>query len=1163
MTIDNETSALKPYIHLRAHTEYSVVDGMVRISDYLMAVKADHQFAAGVSDLNNFFGLIKFYKAALAHKIKPIGAVDTYVSGLGNHSSRLLLIAQELDGYRRICEWLSQAWLKHKDRSGVPHIPFDLLKQDNEGVIVLSGALDGAIGQSLIRGMPDVALEHTKQLASVFHDRFYIEVQRAGFEYEETYIEQAIGLANQVGLPVVATHPIQFLAPEDAFAHDLRVCIAEGTTIHDPRRVSRFKPSQYFQTQAQMNEKFVDLPESLINASELAKRCNLRLALGKSFLPAFVPPEPVPIEFPIEQYLTQTVEKSLAAYLLKSFPKEADRLQQHPLYESRLKSELSVIIKMDFSGYFLIVADFIGWAKHNGVPVGPGRGSGAGSLVAFLLGITNLDPLKYDLLFERFLNPERVSMPDFDIDFCQDKRELVIEYVRRKYGRDSVSQIVTFGSMGAKAVLRDVGRVLDLPLGLCDSLAKLIPNNPTDPWSLERTYREEPQFKERVDHDDEVHQLYEYAKLLEGLTRNVGMHAGGVLIAPGKLTDFCPLYSADEAESSVVSQFDKDDVESVGLVKFDFLGLRNLTTIQWALEYMAQLDPQLEDFDLDSLSLDDPNVYGLFEKANTTSVFQSESQGAKDLEAKLKPDNFEELIALMALNRPGPLGSGMVDDYIARKNQVRQTGQFDESWCFHPSLVSILRSTYGVIVYQEQVMLVAQILSGYTLGGADLLRRAMGKKKPEEMAQQRTVFVKGALENGVKSELAEYLFDLMEKFAEYGFNKSHSAAYALIAYQTAWLKHYHTAAYMAAVLSSEMQDTDDVEVIYRDTINNQIHILPPDINQSHWRFFPVDRENIRYGLGAIKGVGQSAVEAIVAEREQKGAFSSFFNFCRRVDRKFLNRRTLESMIRAGAFDLLHHNRAALLASVDRGIQYAEQTGQNQNQSGLFGSGESVVEEPNLVEIEPWGMAEQLSEEKAALGFSVSGRLFDAYAHQVRPFIKTRLADLKIDQEAWLAAVVSSVRTKMSRRGKLIFVSVEDDSTTQEFLLGQQQMDPWKMLIKEDQLIVFKARVKLDKFTGGEKLYVDEVYGLDQARSIMAQCLQVRVQDPSQVPRLIPVLKNLVSMPVVGETCALVVDYQVPNVAAAVELSGVEVRLKEEELKRLSMVEGITYQIIYR
>ncbi len=1150
------------FIHLRAHTEYSISDGILRMPHYISAAKADDQVALGVSDLNNFFGLIKFYQEARAAKIKPIAGVDVYVSGLKNISFRLLLIAQNLDGYRRICEWLSAAWIKNQDRFGVAHIPFELMEKNNKGVLVLSGGLHGCVAQSLLKGMPDVALEQTKKLQEAFPDRFYIEIQRAGFDREDFYIREAIPLANQLGIPVVATHPIQFLKPEDFFSHELRVCIAAGTTIHDPKRISHFKEGQYFLTQQAMCERFADLPESLINAVELAKRCNLHLPLGKSFLPAFVPPEPISIE----SYLRSTVQNRLDQHLNRVFFDEAIRSEQNQIYQQRLEQELSVIIKMDFSGYFLIVADFIGWAKQNAVPVGPGRGSGAGSLVAFLLGITNLDPLKYDLLFERFLNPERVSMPDFDIDFCQDKREKVIEYVRRKYGHESVSQIVTFGSMGAKAVLRDVGRVLDLPLGLCDSLAKLIPNNPTDPWSLERTYQNEAQFKERVDLDDEVNQLYHYALPLEGLTRNVGMHAGGVLIAPGKLTDFCPLYSADDSESSVVSQFDKDDVESIGLVKFDFLGLRNLTIIQWAIEYMGILDPQLKGFDLDTISLDDPAVYHVFEKANTTAVFQSESQGAKDLEAKLKPDNFEELIALMALNRPGPLGSGMVDDYIARKNQVRQTGRFDENWCFHPSLIGILKSTYGVIVYQEQVMLIAQILSGYTLGGADLLRRAMGKKKPEEMAKQRTIFVEGAVNNGVDGKLAEYLFDLMEKFAEYGFNKSHSAAYALIAYQTAWLKHYHTAAYMAAVLSSDMQDTDDVEIIYRDTTLNAIDILPPDINYSVWRFFPISQTQIRYGLGAIKGVGQSAVEAIVEERERAGQFKSLFDFCRRVERKHLNRRILESLVKAGAFDTLHHHRSALMASIDTAIQYAEQSEQGENQGGLFGSASfssDSLAEPHLVDVPQWGVAKQLSEEKSALGFSISGKLFDAFAPEVREFIKTKLSQMQLDQEAWFAGVVAGVRSKMSKRGKLIFVSVEDEATSVEFLLGQQQFEPWKQVIKEDQLIVFKARVKLDKFTGGEKLYVDEVLQLSQARSLMASKIQISITQPEDVSLLVSTLKPFLKHKDTEKACPLIIEYQVPSQKIQLNLSGVEIRLEDEMFLQLKKISGVSYQIFYR
>lgn len=1155
------------FVHLRAHTEYSIHDGIARIQPLFKAAQQDQQWALGISDLNNFFGLIKFYKQAQSHKIKPIIGVDLDVSGLHTDPVRLLLIAQNQNGYQRICEWISQSWLHHKDRLGQPSIPFAQLCERNEDVLLLSGtisgSIQGALVQPILMGQQDRAKEITQQLQQHFPDRCYIEIARAGFDQEELYIHHAIDLANEFGLPVVATHPIQFMNKEDYFAHELRVCIAQGNTVHDPRRVSRFKDTQHFLTQAQMREKFADLPESLINAGEIAKRCNLRLSLGKSFLPAFVPPEPISIEV----YLRQTVELALEKHLQRSFPDETIRAQQSPHYQTRLNSELSVIIKMDFSGYFLIVSDFIGWAKQNGVPVGPGRGSGAGSLVAFLLGITNLDPLKYDLLFERFLNPERVSMPDFDIDFCQEKRELVIEYVRKKYGKDSVSQIVTFGSMGAKAVLRDVGRVLDMPLGLCDSLAKLVPNNPADPWTLDRAYKEDPQFKEKVDNDDDVNTLFQHAKQLEGITRNVGMHAGGVLIAPGKLTEFCPLYSADEEQGGVVSQFDKDDVEAVGLVKFDFLGLRNLTIIQSALDNMAQLDPTLNDFDLDSIVLDDPLVYQVFENANTTSVFQSESQSAKDLEAKLKPDNFEELIALMALNRPGPLGSGMVDDYIARKNQVRQTHRFDESWYFHPSLTQVLKPTYGVIVYQEQVMLVAQILAGYTLGGADLLRRAMGKKKPEEMAQQRTIFVSGATNNGVEPKMAEYLFDLMEKFAEYGFNKSHSAAYALIAYQTAWLKHYHTAAYMAAVLSSEMQNTDDIEIIYKDTLINHIDILPPDINTSFWPFRPVNREQIRYGLGAIKGVGQAAVEAIVEERKQ-GLYTSLFDLCRRVDRKHINRRVLESLIRAGAFDSINPHRAALFASVERALHYGEQSANTKNQVGLFAlEDDNTIDEPDLIELSTWGIIQQLSEEKLALGFNVSGRLFDAYADQVRPFIKTKLNTITIDNDYWLTGVVVSVRAKMSKRGKLFFVSIEDEADSKEFLIGQQQFEAWKELFKEDQLVIVKVRVRLDKFTGSDKLYVDEVYNLDQARALFLQFIKLRVPEQS-LDALVTTLKNHqnttknLSSAIAPKPSPLKIEYVITEQSIATELSGANITLTSELLDQIANINNVSIELQY-
>jgi DNA polymerase-3 subunit alpha len=717
------------------------------------------------------------------------------------------------------------------------------------------------------------------------------------------------------GLPVVATHPVEFLSRDDFTAHEARVCIAEGYVLADRRRPKTFTEEDYFKTQAEMAELFADFPEALENTLEIARRCNLTLELGKSKLPDF----PTPDGMALDDYLRQRARDGLAERMAVLYPDEKIRAQKYPEYSARLELELDTIIQMGFPGYFLIVSDFIIWGKHNGVPVGPGRGSGAGSLVAYAIGITDLDPLAYALLFERFLNPERVSMPDFDVDFCQDNRWRVIEYVREKYGADAVSQIATFGAMAARAVIRDVGRVLDLSYNFCDQLSKMIPSAPGKNVTLDEALEQVPELKARYESEEEVKELFDLARKLEGLTRNVGMHAGGVLIAPGKLTDFCPLYNA-EGSDSVVSQFDKDDVEKAGLVKFDFLGLRNLTIIDLAVKYIKLLDPTW-DLNLETLPLDDPAAYEIFKTANTTAIFQVESEGMKKLLVKLAPDRFEDIVAVLALYRPGPLGSGMVDDFILRK-KGKQTIDY-----FHPDLKECLAPTYGVIVYQEQVMQISQIIGGYTLGGADLLRRAMGKKKAEEMAKHRDIMREGAKRKGYDEALAMQLFDLMEKFAEYGFNKSHTAAYAVVSYQTAWLKAHHCAAYMAATLSSDMDDTDSVKVFIEDSLKNRLTILPPDINQSVYRFLPVDRKQVRYGLGAVKGTGEGAVANILAARDQGGAegvkFRDLFDFCKRIDRRVVNRRAIEALVKAGAFDSLHANRNATLMSVGLAMEWAE------------------------------------------------------------------------------------------------------------------------------------------------------------------------------------------------------------------------------------------------
>ncbi|HKX38110.1 MAG TPA: DNA polymerase III subunit alpha, partial [Burkholderiales bacterium] len=794
-------------------------------------------------------------------------------------------------GYQRLCDLLSRAWLRNQHR-GRGEIAREWL-QDTEGLIALSGAAGGDVGQALMADHAEAAERLAQGWASAFPGRYYLELQRAGHPHAEALLARTVGLASRLGLPVVATHPVQFLDPGDFQAHEARVCIATGHVLGDQRRPKRFTPEQYFKRQDEMAKLFADIPHALENTIEIARRCNLAIELGKSRLPAF----PTPNGESVEDYLRQQAHAGLKKRGLQD--------------TERLEFELRTIIQMGFAGYFLIVADFINWAKQNGVPVGPGRGSGAGSLVAYSLGITDLDPLKYDLLFERFLNPERVSMPDFDIDFCQDGRDRVIDYVRKKYGEDSVSQIATFGTMAARAVVRDCGRVLDLGYNFCDQVAKLIPVQPGKLITLEDARKMEPLLAEREKNEDEVRELLEFGTKLEGMVRNVGMHAGGVLIAPGRLTDFCPLYSA-EGGVNVISQLDKDDVEAIGLVKFDFLGLTTLTILDWAERFVRRLGDQ--SFSLEKVPLDDTAAYKLLSSGNTTAVFQLESRGMRDLIKRARPDRFEDVIALVALYRPGPMD--LIPEYIERKHGKRVE-------YLDPRLVPILGPTYGIMIYQEQVMQIAQVIGGYTLGGADLLRRAMGKKKPEEMAQQRDIFVAGAEKNGLSKGKATQLFDLMEKFAGYGFNKSHAAAYALLAYQTAYMKAHHAAAFAAANLSAVMDDTDKVRQFHDDAVANRLVVLPPDVNASEYRFVPVDRATLRYGLGGVRGTGQAAIENIIAAR-RSAPFTDLFDFCRRVDKRLVNRRVVEALVRAGAFDSVEANRARLLASAGRAIEAAEQ-----------------------------------------------------------------------------------------------------------------------------------------------------------------------------------------------------------------------------------------------
>ncbi len=1579
------------FVHLRLHTEFSVVDGIVRVGDAVKAAVASKMPALAISDLGNLFGLIKFYGKCRGAGIKPIAAVDVWVESDRDdeNPARVLLIVQNHKGYLQLCEILSRAYLQNHKR-GKAIVRMEWFSEVGcDGLIALSGFQHGDIGQFLLAGRTEKAEFTAKRWMKLFPQRFYIELQRDGSPQADELTGLSCQFAAKVGLPVVATHPIQFMKTEDFRAHEARVCISEGGILSNPRRVRKFTEQQYFKSTDEMLQLFADIPSAVRNTLTIAQRCNLKLELGKPKLPDF----PTPDGMTLDDFLRHLSKEGLEKRLVHLFPNPAEREKERPIYDARLKTECDTIISMGFPGYFLIVQDFINWGKNNGVPVGPGRGSGAGSLVAYALGITDIDPLRYDLLFERFLNPERVSMPDFDIDFCQDNRDRVIDYVKERYGRNAVSQIATFGTLGAKAVIRDAGRVLDMPYMYCDGLSKLIPQTPADPWDLDRAMKDEPTFRERVENEDEAKEIIAVARPLEGLTRNIGMHAGGVLIAPGKLTDFCPLYCA-EGTDSVVSQYDKDDVEAVGLVKFDFLGLRNLTILDWAVRWVCEGYEDRRDFRLEDLPLDDPAVYRLFSEGNTTAVFQSESRSAKDLEKKLKPDNFEDIIALMALNRPGPLGSGMVDDFIARKKEQSQTGLGKKEWYFHSNLEATLRPTYGVIVYQEQVMLVAQLLAGYSLGGADLLRRAMGKKKPEEMAKQREIFTTGATERGVDPSLAKQLFDLMEKFAEYGFNKclhgstrvmdadtgrywtveellkakhrprlhacdenqklvprrvldvvwngvkpvfklttrtgyeliatgnhpfktltgwthledlrvgdfvasarelkvlgqqswpayqiitlagllsegntchpsnlffynndaaliedfsvaaqgfgntearvstydgrryevclkrekqlpwnhpqfaenrvsgarvwaeslgltqvlaidksvpavvfewvdsnielflgrlwsgdgslsvrhtsvfyatsskqladdvrrlmlrlgmtttlhtkgfkyrdeikpgytvnllgtdslkrfvdrilphvvgredqvqalkehasldfdlsskdvvpagvrslvdearlakgwtwaelevksdlsmrefcgqgsdhkkgfrrstigrlgevlnseqlqnlaysdifwdevvniealglsdtydleieehhnfvaeglvvhnSHSAAYALIAYHTGWLKAHYPAEFMAASMSSDMDDTDKVKIFVEDALTmcqvpgkprgTLLQMLAPDINESNFRFTPVKREGdkvasaIRYGLGAVKGTGQAACEAIVAERKANGPFTSLFDFTRRVDRKQINKRSVEALIRAGAFDVLDPDRAKLLASVGNAMSWAEQQAATASQVSLFGDDLGGDVAPDYVQVPGWTDREKLQQEKGALGYYFSGHLFTADEAKVRQFVRLKLKELRPSREmVWMAGVIASLRTMMTKRGKMAIILLDDSTAQVELSIFNEQFEANRNLLREDELLILQGKVSEDSYTGGLRVTAENLYSLAQARAHFVSRLSLHMNGQSDAAKLKLLLEPFKDA---ANGCLVEINYHNNDAACVAHLSE-DWRVRPEE-----------------
>ncbi|ENM3876832.1 TPA: DNA polymerase III subunit alpha [Vibrio cholerae] len=1143
------------FIHLRIHSDFSMVDGLSKVPPLVKKVAAMGMPAMALTDFTNLCGLVKFYSTAHNCGVKPIIGADFTLQSeeFGDELTKLTLLAKNNVGYKNLTLLISKAYL----RGHVQHQPVidkAWLVEHAEGLIVLSGGKSGEVGRALLKGNQQQVERCIEFYQTHFADHFYLELIRTGRADEESYLHFALDVAEQYDLPVVATNEVVFITEESFEAHEIRVAIHDGYTLEDPRRPKNYSPKQYLRSEAEMCELFADIPEALANSVEIAKRCNVTVRLGEYFLPNFPTGG-----MAIEDFLVMKSREGLEERLEFLFPDPDVRAKRRPEYDERLQVELDVINQMGFPGYFLIVMEFIQWSKDNDIPVGPGRGSGAGSLVAYALKITDLDPLEYDLLFERFLNPERVSMPDFDVDFCMDKRDQVIDHVAEMYGRDAVSQIITFGTMAAKAVIRDVGRVLGHPFGFVDRISKLVPPDPG--MTLEKAFIAEPALQELYDADEEVKELIDKCRILEGCTRNAGKHAGGVVISPTAITDFAPIY-CDAEGNFPVTQFDKNDVETAGLVKFDFLGLRTLTIIDWAL---GLVNPRLKKagkppIRIEAIPLDDARSFRNLQDAKTTAVFQLESRGMKELIKRLQPDCFEDIIALVALFRPGPLQSGMVDNFIDRKHGREAISYPDEKWQ-HESLKEILEPTYGIILYQEQVMQIAQVLSGYTLGGADMLRRAMGKKKPEEMAKQRAVFQEGAENNGVDGELAMKIFDLVEKFAGYGFNKSHSAAYALVSYQTLWLKTHYPAEFMAAVMTADMDNTEKVVGLVDECKNMGLTVLPPDINSGLYRFNVDDNGAIVYGIGAIKGVGEGPIEAILEARNKGGYFKDLFDFCARIDLKKVNKRVIEKLILAGALDRLGPHRAAMMASVDDAVRAASQYHQAEafGQADMFGVLTDAPEEveQKYTQVPEWPEKVRLEGERETLGLYLTGHPVDEYLKELTKYTSCRLneaAPTRRDQSLTVAGLVIAARVMTTKRGTRIgLMTLDDRSGRMEVMLYSEALDRYAEWLEKDRILVVSGQVSFDDFNGGLKMSAREVMDLGSAREKFARGLSISILQ-SQIDQQFFERFSHILEPHRAGTVPVNVYYQRPDARARLTL-GTEWRVTPsdtllDELKQL-------------
>ncbi len=1117
------------FIHLRVHSDFSMVDGLQKIGPIVSAAAANNMPALALTDQMNMCGLVRFYGSAHGKGIKPLVGADFWVQSdeLGDEQFRLTLLAMDNDGYQNITLLISRGYQRGHVQ-GRPVIDKAWLGEHAKGVIVLSGGREGDVGKFLLKGNRQMVEHCLTFYQTHFPDAYYLELLRTGRPDEEVYLHMAVAIATEFALPVVATNEVVFLTADDFDAHEIRVAIHDGYTLMDKRRPRRYSPQQYLRSQEEMAELFADIPEALENTVEIAKRCNVTVRLGEYFLPNFPTGD-----MTTEDFLVMKSKEGLEERLEFLFPDPAVRAERRPEYDERLDIELKVINQMGFPGYFLIVMEFIQWSKDNGIPVGPGRGSGAGSLVAYALKITDLDPLEFDLLFERFLNPERVSMPDFDVDFCMDRRDEVIDHVSEMYGREAVSQIITFGSMAAKAVVRDVGRVLGHAYGFVDRISKLIPPDPG--MTLAKAFEAEPKLPELYEQDEEVKDLIDMARRLEGVVRNAGKHAGGVVIAPTKITDFAPLYCDDEGHHPV-TQFDKNDVEYAGLVKFDFLGLRTLTIIDWAL---GMINPRLAKegkppVDIAAIPIDDKKSFALLQRFETTAVFQLESRGMKDLIKRLQPDCFEDMIALVALFRPGPLQSGMVDNFIERKHGKEAISYPDEKWQ-HESLKPILEPTYGIILYQEQVMQIAQTLAGYTLGGADMLRRAMGKKKPEEMAKQRAGFEEGAVKNGVDGELAMKIFDLVEKFAGYGFNKSHSAAYALVSYQTLWLKTHFPAEFMAAVMTADMDNTDKIVTLVDECQRMGLTVIPPDVNTGRYRFSVNEDGHIVYGIGAVKGVGEGPIEAILDARDRDGPFRDLFDFCNRVDIKKLNKRVMEKLILSGAMDRLGPHRAALMATLEEAMRAAEQHAKAQavGQVDMFGVLTEEIDDVKkaFANVPHWPDKVWLEGERETLGLYLTGHPINQYSSELRRYTSGRLCDLhptSRDTVTTAAGLVIAARSMVTKRGnKMGIFTLDDRSGRLDVTLFSEALEKYEELMQKDRILVVSGQVSFDDFSGGLKMSARELLDINDARERFARAIRISLDEQRIDERFFPRLCEILE-PARAGVCPVQVNYRRPG-----------------------------------